>query len=259
MKTQILAIVALLFTMASCSNPSITDFTVTDNGIEYEYEVIVPLMNFVRIAPVTPANHLTGEVTLPSTVNYNGTNYVVSQIAESAFEGYTNITEVTLPATITTIEKKAFRGCTALSEINTPQPLSTIEAYAFENCTALEEFSLQASISTMGEGCFRNCSELEEVILPTSLNKLPAKAYEGCTGIETLYIDRVLLSIGSRAFAGCSGVTSFTCMTATPPTASADTFEGMDVNLTVNVPMANVEQYRVATGWNYFSDFVGVY
>jgi len=258
MKAKILVIVALCLSMASCSNPSIQNFTASDNGIEYEYEVIVPLMNFVRIKAVTPADQLVGEVTLPSTVNYNGTRYVVSQIAESAFEGYTGLTEVTLPSTITTIEKKAFRGCTALQEINTPQTLSTIEEYAFENCTALEEFDMEASISAMGEGCFRNCSELEEITLPTSLNTLPAKAFEGCTDLETVYIDRVLLSVGSRAFAGCSNVTSFTCMAGTPPTAYADTFEGMNANITVYVPMASVSQYCGATGWNYFTNFVGV-
>jgi len=257
MKAKIFAIAVLLFTMTSCFNPGITNFTATDNGVEYNYEVIVPLMNFVRIAPVTPAEQLTGEVTLPSTVEYDGTNFVITQIAENAFEGYTGITEMTIPATISTIEEEAFKGCTSLRAINTPQPLSVIEKYAFEDCAALEEFSLEASISTLGEGCFRNCTALTEVIFPTSLNSISAKAYEGCTGIETLFIDRTMLSIGSRAFAGCSGVTTFTCLTATPPTAASNTFEGMDADLEISVPTANVDQYRNATGWNYFSNYVG--
>ena len=51
-----------------------------------------------------------------------------------------------------------------------------------------------------------------------------------------------MLTIGSKAFFGCAAVTEFTCLTPTPPTAKSDTFEGMDANLPVTVPMANIEQ-----------------
>ena len=68
--------------MANCSPLNVTSFNATSNGVEYKYEVVVPMMNFVRVSAVTPADQLTGEVVVPSTVNYNGTNYVVSQIGK---------------------------------------------------------------------------------------------------------------------------------------------------------------------------------
>ncbi len=144
-----------------------------------------------------------------------------------------------------------------MREINTPQPLSTIGDYAFEGCSSLESYSLQASISKLGEGCFRNCTSLTDVTFPTSLNNIPAKAFEGCTALEEIYIDRNMLTIGSKAFFGCAAVTDFTCLTPTPPTANSDTFEGMDANLPVTVPMANIEQYRTAIGWSYFANYQG--
>ena len=251
------ALVLFALALANCSPLNVTSFNATSDGVEYKYEVIVPLMNYVRVSAVTPADQLSGEVVIPSTVNYDGTNYVVTQIDKSAFEGYSGITKMTIPSTISVIEKKAFRNCTALREINTPQPLSTIEDYAFEGCSSLESYSLQASISKLGEGCFRNCTSLAGVTFPTSLNNIPAKAFEGCTALEEIYIDRNMLTIGSKAFFGCAAVTVFTCLTPTPPTAKSDTFEGMDANLPVTVPMANVEQYRTATGWSYFTNYHG--
>lgn len=206
-----LALAVIAMALTNCSPLKIITFNATSNGVEYKYETIVPLTNFVRVVSVTPAEQLTGEVVIPSTVNYDGINYVVSQIGKSAFEG----------------------------------------------CSSLESFNMQASISKLGEGCFRNCTSLTNVTFPTSLNNIPAKAFEGCTALEEIYIDRNMLTIGSRAFFGCAAVTDFTCLTPTPPTANSDTFEGMDVNLPVTVPMANIEQYRTATGWSYFTNYQG--
>lgn len=251
----VLALIALV--MTNCSPLDLTTFNATTNGVEYKYEVVVPLTNFVRVTAITPADQLTGEVVIPPTVKYDGTNYVVSQIGKSAFEGYSGITEMTIPSTISVIEEKAFRNCTALREINTPQPLSTIGDYAFEGCSSLESYSLQASISKLGEGCFRNCTSLTSLTFPTSLNNIPAKAFEECTALEEIYIDRNMLTIGEKAFFDCAAVTDFTCLTPTPPTASSNTFEGMDAGLPVTVPMANIEQYRTATGWSYFTNYQG--
>jgi len=259
MKKKIFVVVMLLaIMMTNCTSPLIGTFTTTTDGVVYEYEIIVPMTNFVRLKTVTSPTPLTGEVTIPSAVSHGDIIYAVSQIGESVFENCTGITKVTLPSTISVIEEKAFKGCTALQEINTPQPLSSIGDYAFDGCIALDDVSLNASISTMGAGCFRNCSSLSEIVLPTTLNNLPTKAFQGCTSLSSIYIDRNMLSIGSQAFDGCAAVTAFTCLTPTPPTCDSNTFNGMNPNLTINVPAANVYQYRAATGWNYFTNFNGI-
>lgn len=258
MRTKsILLLTLIVSVITSCSTLNVTSFNIVADGVEYKYEVVVPMANFVRVSPVTPANQLTGKIVIPSTVKHHGIVYVVSQINKNAFENYTGITEIRIPSTISVIEEKAFRNCTALHKINTPQPLSTIGKYAFEGCSSLEDFNLQASISTLGEGCFRNCTALTNIIIPTSLNNIPPKAFEGCSALEEIYIDRNMLTIGSKAFFGCTSVTNFTCLTPTPPAAQSDTFEGMNVNLHITVPTANIEQYRTTIGWSYFSHFIG--
>jgi len=261
MKVKIF-VVALLcaLTLTNCTFPVAGTFTVTNtDGVEYEYEIVVPMTNFVRVKSVTNAQALTGEVVIPSTVDYSGALYVVSQIGKRVFEDCTGITRVTLPSTISIIEDKAFKGCTSLEYINTPQPLSTIGEYAFDGCVELDSFSMDASISTLGTGCFRNCTSLEEVIFPSSLNSIPASAFQGCSDIETIYIDRTVLTIGSNAFNGCTSVNEFTCLAGTPPTADSNTFDGINATILVTVPMASVDQYRTAVGWNHFSNYQGVY
>jgi len=40
---------------------------------------------------------------------------------------------------------------------------------------------------------------------------------------------------------------------------SANTFDGIPSGIPVTVPMANVGDYRNATGWNRFSNYIGKY
>ncbi|MBQ8071991.1 MAG: hypothetical protein IJ202_14235 [Bacteroidales bacterium] len=70
-------------------------------------------------------------------------------------------------------------------------------------------------------------------------------------------IDSSLQSIGAYGFAGCEGVESISCKTATPPSCPANTFDGIDYAVPVTVPMASVNAYRSATGWNNFINYDG--
>jgi hypothetical protein len=58
-----------------------------------------------------------GEVTIPSTVSYNGSYYTVVAIAENACRGNTTLTYIEIPSTIESIGDYAFYGCTNLKKI----------------------------------------------------------------------------------------------------------------------------------------------
>ena len=58
-----------------------------------------------------------GAFAIPEAVTYHNTNYKVTEINESAFENNKNLTEVTIPSSITSIGDKAFKGCSNLKAI----------------------------------------------------------------------------------------------------------------------------------------------
>ncbi len=284
MKTKILTLLlALAATMPSCTKLNSGDsFNQTFGGIEYNFEVIVSKMTYVRLIPVSAPSVVKGDITLPTTAEYDGVTYTVTQIGPRAFRDYVGITSVTLPGTLSQIENEAFAACTSLKTINTPQPLSVIGDYAFDGCSALKAFSLKASISELGKGAFRGCASLEELVftptvtdipdelcsgcsalkeisLPSTIMRVGASAFEGCSSARAITIDRSLQNIGARAFSGCFAVEAISCMTATPPVCSANTFDGIPTDIPVTVPMANVNDYRNAAGWNRFSNYMGKY
>lgn len=284
MKTKIILILAALIAgLSSCTKLNSGDrFTQTVDGMEYEFEVIVSKVAFVRLRPVSAPSAVKGELTLPHIVTYDGVKYTVTQIAERAFKDCRQITKVTLPATLSQIEREAFAGCTSLQEINTPQPLSVIGDYAFDGCSSLRAFSLDASISSLGVGAFRGCSSLEkleftpsfteipdelcsgcsslrEIVLPATIKSVGASAFARCVSAGSISIDSSLQSIGAYGFADCGSVKSISSRTATPPACPANTFEGVDPRVPVTVPMANVADYQAAAGWSRFLNYIGKY
>ena len=62
-----------------------------------------------------------GDVVIPSTVEYDGKSYNVTGILERAFY-YCRVTSITLPPTIQSIGFEAFRGCT-ITELQLPSSL----------------------------------------------------------------------------------------------------------------------------------------
>jgi len=284
MRTRFLILLAALAVVfPSCTSLNRGDsFNKTIDGIEYNFEVIVSKMVYLRVSPVSGPADVAGDIDIPSSVAHGGVKYVVTQIGERAFKDYKGIISVHLPATLSQIEKEAFAGCTSLQSVATPQPLSVIGDYAFDGCRALKEFSLEASISELGTGAFRGCSSLSElvftptfseipdelcsgctslseIILPSTVMSVGAGAFENCVSAVTLKADRSLQSVGAYAFAGCSSLEAIECMTATPPACSADSFDGISTVIPVTVPMASVADYQRANGWNRFSNIVGKY
>ena len=79
---------------------------------DLKYTVIDAEAKTVSVAKAS--NDITGAIVLPSTVTNEGVTYTVTMTAAGAFHGCTNITAMTVPASITTIKRGFLTGCTGL-------------------------------------------------------------------------------------------------------------------------------------------------
>ena len=52
-----------------------------------------------------------GDITIPSAVNYNNKNYAVTSIGDQAFQYCSGLTSITIPEGVTSIGDRAFSGC----------------------------------------------------------------------------------------------------------------------------------------------------
>lgn len=96
---------------------------------------------------------VTGNVTVPQTVEYKGTTYTVTKVADEGF-AESKVTSVVLPQTIKEIGNNAFANCENLTSVNLPQGLQRIGNWAFGNSPKLSSVTIPASVTTVEEQAF---------------------------------------------------------------------------------------------------------
>lgn len=109
--------------------------------------------------------------------------------APGVFQECTNLTNVSIPSSVTSISSATFYGCTNLKSITIPSSVTSIGCGAFCRCTNLTNLDLGNSVTDIGANAFDGCSSLRSVTIPSSVNSIGAKAFGGCTSINRVYID----------------------------------------------------------------------
>lgn len=79
-------------------------FAETINGINY-------ILSKDEATVTSSEPKYTRNVVIPESITYNGNNYTVKRIGESAFQLCSNLTSITIPNSVTGIEDYAFQGC----------------------------------------------------------------------------------------------------------------------------------------------------
>ena len=81
-------------------------------------------------------------------------------------------------------------------------------------------------------------------------------AFENCSSLTSVNIPSSVTSIGERAFLDCSGLRSVYVYAETPPSISANAFDGCDSkNYTLYVPKGTYDAYWLSE-WGYFENIV---
>jgi len=157
-----------------------------------------------------------GNIEIPSSVEYNAKNYTVTSIGEEAFEGCSGLTSVTIPNSVTSIGNYAFRGCSGLTSINIPNSVTSIGERTFSSCSGLTSVAIGDGLTSIDSSAFEYCSGLTSVTINS--NAILSKSYPSDNNIQNIFGSQVkeyiigdeVTSIGSSAFSGCSALTSVT-------------------------------------------------
>ena len=128
------------------------------------------------------------------------------EIGDSAFNGCTSLTNVTLGNGVTSIGKNAFLRCTALTSISIGSGVTSIESGAFNGCTALTNANIGSG--AIGANAFQDCSSLIAVTLGDGVTSIGANAFLRCTALTSISIGSGVTSIESGAFNGCTALTN---------------------------------------------------
>lgn len=131
-------------------------------------------------------------ITLPSTVTYNGKEYQVTAVGSNVLKKLAGTEEIDLTVTIpegyTSIEGEAFKNCYGLKTITIPGSVTAINYNAFDGCKDLAAvtFADGEKALSFGNQVFYNCTALSNLALPTRTSSIGAGIFQGCTGLTTL-------------------------------------------------------------------------
>lgn len=148
-----------------------------------------------------------GRVEIPERVDCRGQQLTVVAIAERAFE-YSEVTEVILPSTLTSIGAYAFQYSPLLGQLTIPGGVSRLETCVCRGCTGLQSVTLLGGVVVVGKMAFTKCTQLADVRLPESLGVIDVGAFLGCTALREVVIPPYVGLINDYAFCRC-GITSF--------------------------------------------------
>lgn len=173
----------------------------------------------------------------PDVSTYNLQNHV-NKIADGAFRGCSNITQINNADKIIAIGSGAFEN-TGFLTFDAPPKLSTIGDFVFSNCSSIENITFNCPITRIGKGVFEKCKSLKNLYVPITLQEsqstveksvnvvikkfnqqisytsltIPAivktigdNSYEGCTTLTNVSVTENVIAIGTKAFSGCTSL-----------------------------------------------------
>lgn len=131
----------------------------------------------------------------------------ITTIGEGAFAGCTKLETIEIPANVTTVGNYAFSGCSALTDITGGNNVTNIGDYAFSQCSAMQNVSSNAA-KAIGAYAFLNCSQLSDFDFNSSLSVLEEGAFQG-TALHSANLSNCgqLTAVGAWAFADTPNLT----------------------------------------------------
>ena len=180
-------------------------YDVEVDGIYYN---LVPNGNVAEVT--NGANKYEGDITIPSSIKVNDTEYSVTSVGNSAFEDCISLTLITIPNSVTSIAGYAFNGCISLTSITIPNSVTSIGMCAFRHCRSLTSITIPNSVTSIGGDAFYGCRSLTSIIIPNSVTSIDYYAFRNCSGLQSITIPNSVTIILDYAFSGCSSLTSIT-------------------------------------------------
>ena len=180
-------------------------------------------------AQVNANDSWTGEVTIPSEVNYQGDTYEVTSLTFYVCSKNHTLTKVTIPKSVTEtwflrdkgIRSNPFWMCTALEsiEVDAENPvISSLDGVLFSKDMKTlinypggarrTSYTVPGSVTDIKEYVFAGNPYLLKVVLPDELSSISSGTFANCINLEEVGLPHQLQSIPGAMFENCAHLKS---------------------------------------------------
>ena len=178
-------------------------------------------------------------------------------VAGGAFNGYANLTDISIPSSVISIGQGAFTGTTWYDN----QPEGVVYAgnvaYTYKGTMADNtSISLKDGTIAIADNAFYQSTGLTEINISENVTKISSSAFAYCTGLTSISMPQKLKSIDKTAFSGCTNLRSLV-FTSDTPIPLTDKLE-INTNTKFIVPEASVNDY-ITTWQNLYNPDEQIY
>ena len=101
----------------------------------------------------------------------------------------TEITNLIIPNSVTSIGSRAFCGCSGLTSVTIPNSVTSIGDDAFNDCRGLTSVTILNSVTSIGSRAFYYCRGLTSITIPKSVTSIGVLAFNGCSGLTSVTLN----------------------------------------------------------------------
>lgn len=156
----------------------------------------------------------TKEITIPSSVRYNGKNYAVTEIKEYAFSSNQDLQKVIISEGVKTIGHDAFYQCSRLTSVAMANSVEVIGDYAFCWSNYITEINIPTNIKSIGRYAFEGV-KATSYALPEGLESIGGYAFSGQQMTE-ITIPASVSYLGEGVVASCGNMNKITVAPGNP-------------------------------------------
>ncbi len=195
LKRTFISVVLICFALTGMAQ---TTFTAGD----LNYSVNADGVSVTVTGHALDYEHANGPLNIPEAVSYEGVDYTVTSIGNTAFMYYFYLTSLSLPNSLITIEDGAFAYCSGFTgDLIIPNSVVTIGPSAFFQCSGFDgTLTIGESVNYIGDYAFRQCSHFTKAVsLATTPPELGNEPGWNCVVFEQFGTQTLTVPYGCAA------------------------------------------------------------
>ena len=230
-------------------------------------------------ATITTDHTVSGELNIPSEINYKGETFVVKGMAWCSFFNNQGLAKVMIPKTVegilnyvphdpedetggavAPIYLNPFKGCTALEsiEVDKDNPsLKSVDGVLFSQDGVGQYYYHTNNYKGTGLYCYPEGKQQHIYTIPDGVEWIGGGAVSNNKYLTTLTIPNSMKHICTSAFEGCSNLKDLYCKADNVPVVWESVFKNVPIaSATLHVPEGSIEKYKATWPWKEFREIV---
>ena len=139
-----------------------------------------------------------------------------------------------------------------VTEVSIPESITTIGAHTFYGCSEITSVTGGRNLTNIGASAFRGCEKLKYFYFPGGVKNIEASTFEGCKRMTEVRIGSGVETIGNRAFYDCPLLRIYN-YAEFPQNCGTNTFSVVKSNCKLFIHADSQDLYNVHQDWYEFN------